>query len=91
MISEIAIMLATGIAEFFIAYFPADWTLPPEVVNLDATVNDFLVNFEGMGVWAPWALMVTFIGISIAVWGITSLIKAARWLLGLVPTMGGGT
>lgn len=90
MISEWFIGLIQTVANWFIGLMP-EWDAPPEFVNFDATLNGFTASFNGLGVWVPWALLVTCVVIAIAAYLIGLTVKAARWVLGLVPTMGGGT
>lgn len=90
MISEWFIGLINTIATWFLSLFP-EWEPPAEIVNFDSTLNGFLASFSGLGVWVPWALLVTCVVITIGAYLVGLTVRAARWVLGLVPTMGGNT
>lgn len=90
MITEFFITLSATIADWFMGLFP-EWNVPPEVAGFDNTVNGFIDDFSGLGVWAPWPLLISIAGIAIIAFTIQLTVKAARWLIGLIPTMGGGT
>ena len=90
MITEWLIALAVGVADWFLGIFPA-WTVPAEIAGFDDTVNGFTASFTGLGVWVPWTLLIVCIGITLGAVAVNWIVKAARWVLGLVPTMGGGT
>lgn len=90
MISEWVIGLIGTIGEWFLGLFP-EWEVPAEIAGFDTTLNGFIGSFDGLGVWVPWALLVVCVGIAIASYLIGLTVRAARWVLGLAPTMGGGT
>lgn len=90
MISEWFIGLINTVATWFLGLFP-EWEAPAEIVNFDATLNGFTSSFSGLGVWVPWSLLVVCVGIAIAAYLVGITVRGARWVLGLVPTMGGNT
>lgn len=52
--------------------------------------GQLLSSAKGLGAWVPWTLILTVAGFNLVLWGTFLAIRIARWLLGLVPTMGGG-
>jgi len=48
-----------------------------------------LASAAGMGAWVPWGLLFSVVGAVFTLWGIIILVKAVRWVVGWVPTMGG--
>lgn len=90
MITEWFLGLCQQIADWFLSLFP-EWDVPGDIVGFDNTLNGFVGSFDGLGVWVPWTLLFVCVGISIAAYLIGLSVRAGRWVLGLVPTMGGGT
>jgi hypothetical protein len=76
----------------------ADWVLglfgtdaPPEWLATVATfVNSQLAAAAGLGAWIPWDFAILVAGAVLTLWGTGLAIKFFRWVLGLIPTMGGG-
>jgi len=89
-ITEWLISVATSIAGWLVGLLPT-WTVPSQITGFDDTLNEFIGGFGGLGVWVPWALVVICVGISVGAWLIGVGVKALRWVVGLIPTMGGGT
>lgn len=64
---------------------------PPPYIS---TIADFMANIfrsvQGLGVWVPWAFILVIASANLALWAVVLGIKALRWVIGLLPTMGGG-
>jgi hypothetical protein len=90
MVTEFFLGVIAGIVDWFLGLFP-EWVVPAELVSFDDTLNGFIGSFSGLGVWVPWALLVVCVGIAIASYLVGLAVRAGRWILGLAPTMGGGT
>lgn len=80
--------LGMTIATWFISLFP-DWDAPAEVVNFDSTINGFIGGFSGLGVWAPWPLVIFCAVASVGAWVIGLTIKAVRAIAAHIPLVGG--
>lgn len=89
MITEWIINLGIALADWFVSLLGTDD--PPEWLNTLATwLGGLVASASGLGVWIPWALGFGVSGIVLALWLSGFLIKGVRWLVGLIPTMGGG-
>lgn len=90
MITSWFISMGTGIADWFIGLFgTAD---PPDfIVQATSFVGTLLQSAAGLGAWIPWAVVLTVAAINFALWATGFGVKALRWLVGLFPTMGGGS
>jgi hypothetical protein len=88
------------ISDFFIGLWSGfmDWGLglfgtsdPPAYLTTVTTfISGLLQSAQGLGVWVPWVLVLSIAGINIGLWLVFTVVKGARWVLGLIPTMGGG-
>lgn len=79
-----------GFLSWFLGLWPA-YTLPDWVQHPTDKISTALSSFAGFGVWIDWTLLVTVVTAVVAAYVLQLTIRLARWLLGLVPTMGGGT
>jgi len=87
-ISEFFVQLGAGFAAWVVGLFP-DWDVPAEITGFDDTLNGFVANFGGVGVWAPWVLVITCAGISVAAWVIGLAVKSLRAAASHIPMVGG--
>jgi hypothetical protein len=89
MITAWFLSVFTGLLDWVIGLFgTAD---PPAYLS---TVSTFVVGLidsvQGLGVWIPWAFMLVVAGINLTLWAVFLGVKALRWVIGILPTMGGG-
>lgn len=89
MISEFFINLAFGIVTWMTSLAGTDWEVPAEIASFDDTLSAFIGSFSGLGVWAPWVLMLTCVGIAVGTWIVCLVIKALRAVAAHVPMVGG--
>lgn len=89
MITEVIVAVGMMIAEWFVGLFSTDWEVPTEIVAFDETVNAFIGDFGGLGVWAPWPLLISCVVICVTVWTVGIILKASRALAAHVPFFGG--
>lgn len=90
MIVDFALDTAEDFVSWLVGLFPADFEVPEWLIGLASLVGQVLAGASGMGVWVPWALIITVVAGTYVLWSAGFLVKFARWLLGLLPTMGGG-
>lgn len=90
MITQWFLDMGVGMAGWFLDLFPADFEVPDWFLGFTAIVNQIFSNAVGLGAWVPWPLVLLVVGFIFTVWGAGLLIKFVRWLIGLIPTMGGG-
>ena len=89
MITEWIMSIGVSIAEWFISLFGTGE--PPEWLSTITTwLGTLMASVVGLGAWVPWGLLITVSTGVFAVWLIGFLVKGVRWLIGLIPTMGGG-
>ena len=88
MIIEWLLGIGVAIAQWFVDLLP-DWDVPPEITNFDGMVNDFFATFEGVGVWAPWPLVLACVAIALGSWVIGITVKTARAVASYLPFFGG--
>ena len=90
MITDWLIDVGRQLMAWLLGLFPADWQVPDWLTGLSTQLGVVLAGAAGMGVWIPWALIFTVVTATFVLWTLGLTLKLARWLLGLVPTMGGG-
>ena len=89
MIIEWFLTVFSHIQVFFIESFGT--SAPPVWMGTVGTfVGSLLTSARGLGAWVPWTLILSIAAFNLALWAVFLAIKIARWLLGLVPAMGGG-
>jgi len=91
MISEWFLGLLDTVGVWFFSLFPADAAITSFVSDASSVIQDAIDAANGLGAWLDWGYALLVSSIVASVWLIGLVIKVARWLLGLVPTMGGGT
>lgn len=89
MITEFFIGLWDTIAVWFLSLFPAD-NLPAWFVGFGDLVSSLLASAGGLGAWVDWNFAIAVIVTVLGIWLVGFAVKTVRWLLGLIPTMGGG-
>lgn len=90
MITLFFIHLGGAIADWFLSLFPADFVVPDWFANFSDMVNPIFANAYGLGAWIPWPFVLIVVGFILTLWFTGLVIKFVRWLIGLIPTMGGG-
>jgi hypothetical protein len=58
-------------------------------VAIDEQVNGFFASFDGVGVWAPWPLVLACVAIALATWVIGVTVKTIRAVASYIPFFGG--
>jgi len=91
MIVDFFIDLWRNISAWMLSVFPADFALPDWFTGFVGTLNTFIANGANLGAWVPWAVIFTVVLACLGLWVGGFGIKAIRWLIGLIPTMGGGS
>lgn len=90
MIIEWLYSLVPGLEDWFLGLFgPAD--IPDWLGNVSDFLASMINSAAGLGAWVPWAFVIGVSGTLLGVWLIGLLIRVVRWLIGLIPTMGGGS
>lgn len=88
MITEWFIDLGSTLLTWIIGFFgtedPADW-----FTDVGTFVSGLLTSVAGLGAWVPWAIAITVWITLTTIWLVGLTIRVMRWLLGLIPTMGG--
>jgi hypothetical protein len=88
-ITDWIIGLASGFVGWVMGFLgTAD---PPAFVSTVATfIGTLLTSVAGLGAWVPWPLVLAVAGANLGLWVVFALVKGIRWVVGLIPTMGGG-
>lgn len=81
--------LWAGFVEWVMSLF-GEVELPEWFLGGVGFVTDIINAGAGLGVWVAWPVLLGAVGITFAIWSGGFVVKFARWLLGLLPTMGGG-
>lgn len=90
MIVEWLASMAAGFVEW-ISGLLAQIQPPAWITDQHGALVSMLDSFNGLGVWVDWVSLGICIGAVLASWGSALLVKGLRWLVGLIPTMGGGS
>jgi hypothetical protein len=83
--------LMESLGVWFLELMPADAELEDFAASASGVIQDALDAADGMGAWLDWAYALFVAGLIAAVWLVGLVIKVVRWIVGLIPTMGGGT
>lgn len=89
MIPEWFIDLFTGVATWALSLLPK-WDDNGIIVTASNWVTTLIAGAAGLGVWFPWGVLAVCMGLTSSWYGVIFLIKGVRWLVGWIPTMGGG-
>ena len=89
MITEFFIGLWDTIAVWFLGFFSSD-NLPAWFLQFGDLISNLLASSAGMGAWLDWAFAIAVVVTVLTLWVVGFAVKTVRWLLGLIPTMGGG-
>jgi hypothetical protein len=88
LILELLLDIAVGIARWGLAFLGTDE--PPEWLTTVGTfINSQIQGFAGLGAWVPWDFAILVAGANLTLWLVFLLVKAIRWVVGWIPTMGG--
>ncbi len=90
MIVEFFIGLWDTIATAVLGLMPKD-PAPDFLVNADGVLNTLLQSIQGMGAWVDIPFAITVVTAVLGAWLVGATVKIVRWLIGLIPTMGGGS
>lgn len=90
MITGFLMSLASGIVSWLLSLWPS-WSLPSWMTDTSSSIGSLLTQFASMGVWLNWALTVSVVGAVLAAYIFNLTVRGLRWILGLFPTMGGGS
>lgn len=89
MIIEWLLDVALSVVEWVIGLFGQD--APPDWLGqIAGLLGTLFAAVAGLGVWVPWALVITVFGGLMLLWLTGFLIKGVRWLLSWVPVLWGG-
>lgn len=81
--------LFAGLQTWFVSLFGTD-PPPAWMGTAGQFLGSLIQSARGLGPWVPWTLILTIAAFNLTLWAAFLAIKVARWVLGLVPTMGGG-
>lgn len=82
-------MAWAAIQNFFVGLMGT--TAPPAWMGTTGTfVVSLIESAKGLGAWVPWTLILSIAAFNLALWAAFLALKVARWVVGLLPTMGGG-
>ncbi|SEH84155.1 MULTISPECIES: hypothetical protein [unclassified Leifsonia] len=90
MITEWFLSLAGGFITWLIGLFPPATAVPDWITSAAGYVQNVINSGAGLGAWIPWPLVIGVGGFQLALWFGLWSVKVIRWLVGLIPTMGGG-
>ena len=88
MILEFLLSLVTIPVTYLGSLMPK-FEVPSWVKAFDDQVNSFLSGLGGMGVWVPWSLLITVVGVVLVVWAASLSVQVVRALVAHVPMIGG--
>lgn len=81
--------LWAGFVEWVMSLF-GEVELPEWFLGGVEFVTGIINAGAGLGVWVAWPILLSAVGLTFVLWSGGFVLKFARWLLGLIPTMGGG-
>lgn len=90
MVTEWLMSLAVGFVGWFLDTF-GSWDPPAMFTTARSSLIGVLNNFVGLGVWVDFAVVGTCFAVVAGAFLTQFIVKGARWVLGLFPTMGGGS
>ncbi len=88
MITTWLLSIGTNVAAWVATLFPT-WTPPTWLSGLDATVNGFFANFNGVGAWVNFTIPLIVVAAVLVVWVIGIGIKLIRAAVSYIPFFGG--
>lgn len=89
MIVEWFLDLWANFVEWIMSFF-GELELPDWFLTGTSSVLSVINNGAGLGAWVPWGIVVGAVTVTFVIWFAGFGLKFARWLIGLIPTMGGG-
>jgi len=87
-ITEFFYGLGAGFASWVISWFDGV-EVPQWVTAFSDILAQIVAGAAGLGSWIPWVLLAAVVGVTLVIWLSGFTVKAVRWLVGWVPTMGG--
>lgn len=87
MIVEWLFSLGAGLGEWVLSWLTFD--IPDWFDTFTGIFAQIFASAVGLGAWVPWEVLTTMLATVFSLYGIILLIKAVRWLVGWIPTMGG--
>lgn len=91
MIAEWFLGLMESLSTWFLNLFPENPELENFAADAVGVVQSALDSASGLGAWLDWVYALVVAGLIASIWLIGLIIKVLRWLVGLIPTMGGGS
>jgi hypothetical protein len=82
--------LAAGFYGWALSLLPSG-PPPAWIVGFRARLGDVLDGLDGMGSWLDWSFALTVVLAVVGAWAVVLVVRAVRWLVGWIPTMGGGS
>lgn len=89
MIFEWLLGLLDGLADFGLGLTDG-LEVPDWLDGFAGLFADVAAACYGLGAWVPWWLVIGAVTATFSIWSVGLLVKAVRWLVGWIPTMGGG-
>lgn len=89
MIVDFFLTTAEALVVWVLGLFPTDFEVPEWITGFTGLIAEILAGAHGMGIWIPWAFVFIVLGGTYLLWSAGLLLKFARFILGLIPTMGG--
>lgn len=90
MITEWFLQLAANVTTWFIGLWPAAASVPTWITGAAGYVQNVINSGAGLGAWIPWPLVIGVATFQVGTWFALWVVKVVRWVIGLIPTMGGG-
>lgn len=81
--------LFAGLQSWFVGLFGTD-PPPAWMGTVGQFVGSLMQSARGLSPWIPWTLIVSIAAFNLTLWAAFLAIKVVRWVVGLIPTMGGG-
>ena len=88
MIVEWFLSIAGGVADWALGFLGSD-PAPEWMTTVGTFMSGQLASFAGLGAWIPWDFAILVWGSILTIWVAILLVKFVRWVIGLIPTMGG--
>ncbi len=88
MITEWLISVGVLVGDWFVSLFPAD-DAPSWWVDFDGLVNTVLSQLNGVSVWVDWGYVIAVVGVVLAVWLASFIVKIVRAIAAHIPLFGG--
>jgi hypothetical protein len=63
---------------------------PAWIGDFRGRLGSLLAGIDGMGAWLDWSFALVVVLAVVGAWAVVLTVRAVRWLVGWIPTMGGG-